>query len=54
MDKDDRRDRDLGDRRRQRLESSGGGWMKRWEMDKHKEEIGNVEVEKVNLGDIGT
>lgn len=25
--------------------------MRRWEMDEHKEETGNVEMEKVNLGD---
>lgn len=28
--------------------------MRRWEMDKHKEGIGNVEVERINLGDIGS
>lgn len=35
-----------------RLEGNEGGWMRRWEMD--KEGIGIVEVEKVNLGDIGS
>lgn len=35
-----------------RLEGNEGGWMRRWEMD--NEGIGNVEVEKVNLGDIGS
>lgn len=51
MDKEDRRDTYRGIEE-DRLEGNEGGWMRRWEMD--KEGIGNVEVEKVNLGDIGS
>lgn len=50
MDMNDRRNRETL-RGQKRTGGSGGGWMRRWEVDKHKEGIGNVEVEKVNLDD---